>query len=137
MFCDGTRNIVTNQMHARIPNMVVARDRWTNLCIDINSFIKECFTRSAVGPYGTPQQAGNAPFGVKGQNSVGGGSGDIAALHSGKVGEITGIHISKAAAAMSKNIGQQAASNQNSMKTVEVIQLEGSFKIRKIFTSRS
>ena len=28
-------------------------------------------------------------------------------------------------------------SNSNSMKTIEVIQLEGNFKIRKIFTSRS
>jgi len=54
MFCDGTKSIVTNQMHARIPNGMVARDRWVNLCIDVNSFIRECFTRSS-GAYGTPQ----------------------------------------------------------------------------------
>ena len=38
---------------------------------------------------------------------------------------------------MAKQQNQNAAMNQNSMKTVEVIQLEGCFKIRKIFTSRS
>ena len=48
-----------------------------------------------------------------------------------------GIHTCKAAAVMAKNMQQAAANNQNSMKTIEVIQLEGSFKIRKIFTSRS
>ena len=46
MFCDGTKSIVTNQMHARIPNTMIVRDRWINLCIDVNSFIKDCFTRS-------------------------------------------------------------------------------------------
>ena len=38
---------------------------------------------------------------------------------------------------MAKNAQQQASSQQNSMKTIEVIHLEGTFKIRKIFTSRS
>ena len=38
---------------------------------------------------------------------------------------------------MSKNVNQQQAMNQNSVKTIEVIQMEGIFKIRKIFTSRS
>ena len=38
---------------------------------------------------------------------------------------------------MGKNAAQAAAMNQNNMKTVEVIQIEGVFKIRKIFTSRS
>ena len=72
-----------------------------------------------------------------GGSRVGAGSGDIAALHSGKVNDITGAQITKAAQLMTKNVNQQAAMNQNSMKTVEVIQLEGCFKIRKIFTSRS
>ena len=38
---------------------------------------------------------------------------------------------------MVKNAHQAHANNQNSMKSVEVIHLEGNFKIRKIFTSRS
>ena len=46
-------------------------------------------------------------------------------------------HISKVAAVMVKNAHQAHANNQNSMKSVEVIHLEGTFKIRKIFTSRS
>ena len=57
MLCDGTKSIVTNQMHARIPNIQVRRDCWTNLCLDINSFIKECFpggSRVNAAPYGTP-----------------------------------------------------------------------------------
>jgi hypothetical protein len=62
---------------------------------------------------------------------VGGGSGDIAALHNGKVSDIAG---SKIAAVLAKNAEKNS---QNSLKVIEVIQLEGTFKIRKIFTSRS
>ena len=131
MLSDGSKAIVINQMHARIPNSTVVRDRWTNLCIDINSFIKECFTRHGT-PYGTPQINPHSQAMAGGQNKqVGGGSGDIAALHSGKVAELVN---GKAAALLAKN---QQTTNSNSMKTVEVIQLEGTFKIRKIFTSRS
>ena len=38
---------------------------------------------------------------------------------------------------LAKQAQQQTASNQNSLKTIEILQLEGTFKIRKIFTSRS
>ena len=31
-------------MHARIPLEIMVRDRWLNLCIDVNSFVKECFS---------------------------------------------------------------------------------------------
>ena len=72
---------------------------------------------------------------VNGSKAAGGGSGDMAAFHSGRHNEISGM--SKVAAVMAKNTQQAAANNQNSMKTIEVIQLEGTFKIRKIFTSRS
>ena len=56
MLSEGTKSIVTNQMHARIPNTLVKRDCWTNLCLDVNSFIKECFSGrvNAAAPYGTP-----------------------------------------------------------------------------------
>ena len=53
MFCDGTKNIVNNQMHARIPNGMVVRERWVNVCIDVNSFVQSCFSRNQV--HGTPQ----------------------------------------------------------------------------------
>ena len=62
MFCDGTKTLVTNQMHARIPNGMVVRDKWINLCIDVNSFIRECFTRSKDVPYGTPQIGPSQPL---------------------------------------------------------------------------
>ena len=103
MFCDGTKGIVINQMHARIPNQTVMRDRWVNLCIDVNSFIKDCFTRNA-SQYGTPQQVAN-PALTNNQKGVpaGGGSGDIAAFHKGNIGEISGAQISKVAAVMAKN----------------------------------
>ena len=52
MLTDATRSIVANQMHARIPNNMVVRDKWINLCVDVNSFIKECFSRNPV--HGTP-----------------------------------------------------------------------------------
>jgi hypothetical protein len=35
-------------MHARIPNGLMQRGVWLNLCLDINSFVKECFTQSKV-----------------------------------------------------------------------------------------
>ena len=59
MFCEGTKSITVNQMHARIPNQMVVRDKWINLCIDVNSFIKECFTRTGAAPYNTPQVSNN------------------------------------------------------------------------------
>ena len=31
-------------MHARIPNGLMQRGVWLNLCLDINSFVRECFT---------------------------------------------------------------------------------------------
>jgi hypothetical protein len=30
-------------MHARIPNGLIHRNVWLNLCIDVNSFVRECF----------------------------------------------------------------------------------------------
>jgi len=43
--------------------------------------------------------------------AIGGGSGDMAALHSGKAHEITGANISKAAAVMAKNVQSAASSS--------------------------
>jgi len=57
MISEGTKEIVSTTMHARIPNIMIVRDRWLNLCIDVNSFVKECFSRQAA--YGTPQIQGN------------------------------------------------------------------------------
>lgn len=102
MLCDGTKSIATTQMHARVPNHMLIRDKWINLCIDVNSFIRECFTRNGT-VHGTPLiQAGQQPLTTQ-QRAVGGGSGDIAALHGGKIGEIQGTGISKIAAVMSKH----------------------------------
>ena len=49
MFIEGAKDIVTNQMHARIPNSSIKRSQWLNLCIDMQSFTNECFGRTAVG----------------------------------------------------------------------------------------
>ena len=46
MFSDGAKEIVSNAMHARIPNAHIKRDQWINLCIDIQSFVKECFSKA-------------------------------------------------------------------------------------------
>jgi hypothetical protein len=43
MFTEGARDFVSNQMHARIPNGLIHRGIWLNLCIDVNSFVRECF----------------------------------------------------------------------------------------------
>jgi len=75
MFSPGAKEVVCNQMHARVPNQLFRRNQWVNLCIDVASFVNECFTQK-----GTP-----------GQN----------------------------------------------FKCIEQIQLEGSMKLRKVFTSRS
>ena len=45
MFSEGARDIVANQMHARIPSGLIQRGCWLNLCIDVNSFVKECFSQ--------------------------------------------------------------------------------------------
>jgi len=58
---------------------------------------------------------------VHGSRPVGGGSGDIAALHSGKVHEISGTYIGKVAGVLSKQSQQVQDTNQNSLKTIEVI----------------
>ena len=47
MFSDGAKDIVSNSMHARIPNCFIKRDQWINLCLDIQSFTKECFSKQA------------------------------------------------------------------------------------------
>lgn len=44
MFSEGTKEIVTNQMHVRIPNAYIKRDQWINLCIDLQSIVKESFS---------------------------------------------------------------------------------------------
>jgi hypothetical protein len=43
MFSEGTKEIVINSMHARIPTNLVRRNTWVNLCIDVQSFANECF----------------------------------------------------------------------------------------------
>lgn len=43
--------------------------------------------------------------------AIGGGSGDMAALHSGKAHEIKGVHTSKAAAIIAKNVQSSASSS--------------------------
>jgi len=43
MFVEGSKEIVQNSMHARIPNLIIKRNTWLNLCIDIQSFVNECF----------------------------------------------------------------------------------------------
>ena len=103
MFCEGTKSVAITQTHARIPNTAVARDRWVNLCIDVNSFVRECFTRSAAAnaasAYGTPQVGGSQPM-ANARAPAGGGSGDMAALHSGRHNEVS--HISKVANVLAK-----------------------------------
>jgi hypothetical protein len=42
IFTQG-RETVKNQLHARIPADAIVRDCWVNLCIDVVSFIRECF----------------------------------------------------------------------------------------------
>ncbi len=43
MITEGAREIVGNTMHARIPNGLVPRNCWINLCIDVQSFVNDCF----------------------------------------------------------------------------------------------
>ena len=90
MFVEGTKNLLTNQTAAKIPTQeIVPRNIWLNLCIDVNSFIKECFSKhSALN--NTPQVS--ASSGLSGisaaaqalAKATGGSSGDIALLHKTK-----------------------------------------------------
>ena len=56
IFCEGIKSIAVTQVQAHIPIAMVERDRWLNLCIDVNSFVRDCFTRtnSNGSAYGTP-----------------------------------------------------------------------------------
>jgi hypothetical protein len=45
MFSDGAKEVVSNSMHARIPNCFIKRDQWVNLCIDVQSFTRELFSK--------------------------------------------------------------------------------------------
>ena len=47
MFTEGAKDIVTNQMHARVPNSSVKRNQWLNLCIDMQSFMNEIFGKAS------------------------------------------------------------------------------------------
>jgi len=44
MFTNGGKEIAHNQMHVRIPNSCIKRNQWVNLCIDLDSFTRECFS---------------------------------------------------------------------------------------------
>jgi hypothetical protein len=45
MFTEGAKEIVTNSMHARIPNNIIKKNQWLNLCIDVQSFVNDCFNK--------------------------------------------------------------------------------------------
>jgi hypothetical protein len=49
MFTEGAKDIIVNQMHARIPNSIIKRNQWLNLCIDMQSFMNECFGKQSTG----------------------------------------------------------------------------------------
>ena len=57
MFTEGAKEIVTNQMHVRIPNAYIKRDQWINLCIDLQSIVKECFSHKSPAT----EKAGGGP----------------------------------------------------------------------------
>ena len=63
MFVDGAKDIIVNQMHARIPNGSIKRNQWLNLCIDMQSFLNECFAK---------QQPGSVSSGVSSSQTNGG-----------------------------------------------------------------
>lgn len=100
MFSDGAKDIVSNSMHARIPNCFIKRDQWINLCLDIQSFTKECFSTKQANPAARTR------------------SRDVE----------TRSKVTKTA---------QKGTQQNSMKNIEQIQLEGNFKLKKIFSTRN
>ncbi len=66
---EGAKDIVVNQMHARIPNSSVRRNQWLNLCIDMQSFMNECFGKQAHTPTGSV----NGNSSVSSQGAAGGG----------------------------------------------------------------
>ncbi len=55
IFTDTVKNIVCSQAHARVPNSIFQRDCWINLCLDLPSFLSDCFGKQA---FGTPQLHG-------------------------------------------------------------------------------
>jgi len=117
MFCDGAKEIVSNQMHARVPNTFIKRDQWVNLCIDLGSFAEECFSSPSKKPGGTQGSLRNRSRGdsegprKQGQQKV-------------------------ENAANAYNI-QSSIPQRNGFKCLEQLQIEGQFKLKKIFSVRN
>jgi hypothetical protein len=58
MFIEGAKDIVANQIHARIPNSSIRRNQWLNLGIDMQSFMNECFGKqTGTSVSGAPTQS--------------------------------------------------------------------------------
>lgn len=55
MFTEGGKEMVVNAMHARIPNSIIKRNQWLNLCIDMQSFVNECFAKQSTAASGVAQ----------------------------------------------------------------------------------
>lgn len=53
-------------MHVRIPNAHIKRDQWINLCIDLQSIVKDCFSSKSVDTGAKGPRANSR--GKKGQN---------------------------------------------------------------------
>ena len=69
MFTEGARDFVSNQMHARIPNGLV--HAWLNLCIDVNSFVRECFASQTKISLNIGKEDAQATFGARQNNTNG------------------------------------------------------------------
>eukprot|EP00347_Sterkiella_histriomuscorum_P008665 403344229 len=59
MLVEGSKDIVCNSMHARIPNGLIKKNIWLNLCIDIQSFVNECFGKAQQTASNPIQSASN------------------------------------------------------------------------------
>ena len=47
VFHNGAKGIIVNHLHARIPISCFVLNAWTNISIDISSFLKYCYPGSA------------------------------------------------------------------------------------------
>lgn len=116
---EQTEEMASSSKAVVMSSSVIQRDKWLNLCVDVNSFVRTCFCKLPAKSEADRVQQQHQNLARK--------SGDIGQLRINQMGSTD--YPSPSAT--------EKPSAQNSMKFVEQIYLEGYFRVRKIFSTRN
>jgi len=99
-----------------VSNVCIVRDKWLNFCVDLNSFVRKCFAR----------QTKESDKNLVSQANIARASGDIGNLPNKPINELP---------LPSPVISEKQTIN--AFKLIDLIHLEGCFRVRKIFSQRT